>query len=314
MLKLLTIFNKILMQKNILKIFKNCIFRLIPDSIYIIYSRFKSTHTIPNLIFPKLFSEKILWLKLHDRRDWHREYADKITSKKIIKRLVGDEFVVPTIKIFKDIYDFKKNIDKFKTPYIIKLNHDSGGGYIIRNKKELMTDEISSLICERMTKNHYTYTKEFQYKEIKPKIFLEHLLLDKSGKIPNDYKCHVLNNKVEFIYCSIDMETKNYRKIYLPDWSSENMLWAPKGRHQKKFSGSEIPKPQNLDIMISLSEKLSKGFAYIRIDFYEIDGQVYVGEFTQHQGSGNEVILPKYLDKKYGRILNHRISNKSKPY
>ena len=41
-----------------------------------------------------------------------------------------------------------------------------------RNKKELMTDEISSLICERMTKNHYTYTKEFQYKEIKPKFSL----------------------------------------------------------------------------------------------------------------------------------------------
>ena len=92
------------------------------------------------------------------------------------------------------------------------------------------------------------------------------------------------------------------------------MSWAPKGRHQKKFSGSDIPKPQNLDIMISLAEKLSKGFSYIRIDFYEIDGQVYVGEFTQHQGSGNEIIMPKSLDQKYGRILKHRISNKNKSY
>ena len=92
------------------------------------------------------------------------------------------------------------------------------------------------------------------------------------------------------------------------------MLWAPRGKHKEKFSGADIPKPDNLDLMISLSEKLSNGFSYIRIDFYEIDGQVYVGEFTQHQGSGNEVILPKSLDQKYGKVLKNRISDKNKPY
>ena len=57
-------------------------------------------------------------------------------------------------------------------------------------------------------------------------------------------------------------------------------------------------KPDNLDEMLEVARKLSKAFKYVRVDLYEIDGNVKFGEmtFTPMSGCGkwekqNENIL-----------------------
>jgi len=166
-----------------------------------------------------------------------------------------------------------------------------------------------------MKRNHYTWTKEHQYKNIQPTIFVEKLLCDKYGHIPNDYKLHMINNKLALVYCSIDREGMNYRKIYDPSWNNNGIKWAPYGTHDsKRWEGPEIDKPENFSHMIKLARILSQGFCYIRIDFYELDGKVYVGEFTQHDQSGNSLIIPVEYDLKYGSLLTHKVSDRNIPY
>ena len=45
-------------------------------------------------------------------------------------------------------------------------------------------------------------------------------------------------------------------------------------------------------IMKKLAEKLSKGFIHLRVDFYEVDGKVYIGELTLNHGSGLMTFSP----------------------
>ena len=42
-------------------------------------------------------------------------------------------------------------------------------------------------------------------------------------------------------------------------------------------SGQKINKPKNYDQMIEFAELLSKDFPFVRVDFYEVNGNLYFG-------------------------------------
>ncbi len=289
-----------------LKVFLKFLYSyLLPDFLIISIKCFITSRKIPNLIFPKKFNDKILWLKLNFRKDWHFKYADKILAKNIVSQKVGHEYVVPNIKIFDNFQEFVEIIPEINPPYIIKLNHDCGGGYIIKNKSELNSIKLIKSINTRLKKNYFFHTKEYQYKKIKPKVFVETLLQNESGSIPNDYKFHMINGEVSFIYCTVDREGLNYRRIYSPDWKYANFVWAPYNKHlSQKYNGPEIDKPRNYLLMEKIAKKLSTGFPYIRIDFYEVGEKVFVGEFTLHHEGGNSIIKPDKYEFNYGKLLN----------
>ena len=116
---------------------KKTLLKLTPDLFFVLIYKIRHSRTIPNLIYPKTLNEKITWLKLYDRQDWHHFYADKIKVKSIIKEIIGEEYTVPTLKVFKNVEDFCLNINNLIPPYILKTNHDSSGGFIIRKKEDL---------------------------------------------------------------------------------------------------------------------------------------------------------------------------------
>lgn len=57
--------------------------------------------------------------------------------------------------------------------------------------------------------------------------------------------------------------------------------------------------PRNLSEMINLSRILSKSTYHLRVDFYEVNAQVYCGELTFFDGGG----LHPFTPEKYNRIL-----------
>ncbi|MBU4480053.1 hypothetical protein KKG48_01245, partial [Patescibacteria group bacterium] len=48
---------------------------------------------------------------------------------------------------------------------------------------------------------------------------------------------------------------------------------------------------------------LSKGFDYIRVDLYNLEGKIYFGELTFHPGSGFSKFTPEKYDLIYGKKL-----------
>ena len=42
----------------------------------------------------------------------------------------------------------------------------------------------------------------------------------------------------------------------------------------------KFPKPKHLDLMIEYAKKLSSKFTFVRVDLYEVEDTVYLGELT----------------------------------
>lgn len=69
------------------------------------------------------------------------------------------------------------------------------------------------------------------------------------------------------------------------------------------YEKTHVEKPKNLNKMIEFAAKLSEGFAFVRVDFYEIDGHLYFGEMTFTSSSG----MDKFHPEKYDEIIGSYI-------
>ena len=114
----------------------------------------------------------------------------------------------------------------------------------------------------------------------------------------DDYKFMCLNGKVEFIWVDTDRFTDHRRNLYDTEWNllSDKLHW--------KNSDKPVPKPQELDKLIKLSEMLAKDFACVRCDFYILPDQtIKFGELTFTSASGIDVWNPEDANVRLGSKL-----------
>lgn len=259
---------------------------------------------VPNLSKPKTLNEKLQWLKLNERKDFHTIHADKFAVRKFIGDTFGEDLLIPLLYKTTNWRDI--NIENIKrVPCVIKSNHDSGGVKIIRDLKTVNWNALRTKCKYWLSLNYYYVSRQWQYKNIKNRIIMvEQLLLTKKGKIPHDYKLHFLNGVLNFVYVSYDREGVNDRCIFDKNWNRLNFMWIEKENFKQNMNTSIVQKPTSFDRMVEIGSKISKEYKYVRVDFYDVDGKLYFGEITHHHGGGFDMFFPENYDLIYGEKLN----------
>lgn len=260
---------------------------------------------------PRRFTEKIQWLKLNDRKDFYTTCADKFEARKYIKERFGESYLVPLLfqtYNWKDItYD-----NMPECPFALKSNNGSGTVRIIRDKRNENWNKLRRLCRFWLGINHYELSEEWQYKNMRPCIIAEKLLLTREGKLPNDYKLHYFNGHLEFVYCSIDREGTNNRNIYDAEWNPLPFMLIRKSKYRDDLRGPEIPVPPSFAEMKRIGSEVAQNFPYVRVDFYDVDGKLYMGEITLYHGSGFDSFIPDKYDLVYGEKLDIKGQTKCK--
>lgn len=64
-----------------------------------------------------------------------------------------------------------------------------------------------------------------------------------------------------------------------------------------------MPVPKNYDKMVEIAKTLSTGHPHVRVDFYNIDGNIYFGELTFFHGSGMAAFYPEEWEKRIGDLI-----------
>ena len=271
------------------------------DKTYIIKRYRKVFHKDPNLDKPVTMNEYLTWRKLYDRDPLLPRCTNKYLVRAYVKEKIGDQYLVPLLAIAERVD--KINFDTLPNRFVIKINHGSGQNIIVKNKTYENLDEIKVRLHYWIKRNHYYNNREWQYKEIKPMIVVEKLLLDEQGAIPKDYKLHVFGGKVEMIQIDTDRFEAHKRIFYSPTWEELLFNWVPVDAYNRpKYpKAAPQPKPDALDTMINLAEKLAEDFPYVRVDFYYIGGKIYFGELTFTHENGLAKFFPDEYDTYYGQ-------------
>ena len=253
-----------------------------------------------NLNAPSSFCEKIVWKKIYDRNPLIQYTADKYLVRSYIRSILGEErannMLVPLHYVTSNPSTIP--FDELPSSYMIKPNHMSGAFIIVNHDLPDWSKVINK--CNRWLSLPYGLEKnEWAYKNMNKTILIEELLSTKDNEIPDDYKMFMFHGKCKLIQHCLDRTSSGGLKIniYSPEWELQDVTYKKRNRKPK-------PKPGNLDEMISIAEELSKPFDFVRVDFYSVDGQTYIGELTHYPGSGKNIIEPVEFDFELGKYWN----------
>jgi hypothetical protein len=148
-----------------------------------------------------------------------------------------------------------------------------------------------------LRENYFIASREWQYKNIKPRIVVEKLLMDEVGGIPYDYKMHCFNGKLVFTQVDLDRQINHTRNLYDTDWHYIPCKWIYE-------NGKSIQKPLMYNKMRELAEIIAADFIYVRVDFYVLGKSIYFGELTFHSESGLGHFEPEHFDRDFGKLLD----------
>lgn len=274
-------------------VFKVC--RFIPDKVWIQIKYRMFFGRFCNLKNPQTYNEKLQWLKLYDRKPEYTQMVDKIGAKKYVAKLIGEEYIIPTIGVWDRVEDI--DWESLPNQFVLKCTHDSGGLVICRDKSKLNIAAASKKLNKSLKRNYYYMHREWPYKNVKPRIIAETYMEDESGYELKDYKWFCFNGEPKALFIATDRGVEGEETKFDFFDSDFNHLPFTNG-HPNAVRG--IKKPAGFEQMKQLAAQLSKGHPHLRVDFYDINGKIYFGELTFYHWSGMVPFEPEEWDITFG--------------
>ncbi len=261
------------------------------------FAKFKK---LPDLRNPQDLNEKILWLKLFSDTTKWTELADKYKVRNYVESLGLEKYLVKLYGHWINVKDI--NFDVLPNSLIFKVNNGDGKGtnYIVKDLRTENKEELCILFEKWLNrKNIGALSAEPQYKNMIPCIIAEELLPIPSGYSSLvDYKIWCINGEAKYIWTCCDRDEDGGGAdvmTYDLEWNPHPEFSVFTSEYRK---GRLLPKPDNLDEMLELAEKLSNGFPQLRVDLYNIEGKIYFGELTfTSQGGMMDFYTPEFLYK-----------------
>lgn len=250
---------------------------------------------------PNTLNEKINFRMLFQKNDFFTLIADKIAVRDYIELTLGKEHLAPLL----GVYDKPESINLEELPdkFVIKCNHDSGSAIICDNKKTLNRSDIIRHFKKHLKRNPYYTNREWQYKNITPRILIEEKIELFQGRskdnTPEMFRLHCFHGKPHFIEADFtDNFDREYVNIYDTNWKLQPFTL---GYPNTPF---DVFKPSTLDKMLELACKIAVDFDYCRLDLMASEETVFFSEITLTPESGQLKFHPEEWDEILGKLWN----------
>lgn len=283
------------MRRFLLSIVRKLNF-LFPDKLYLQICFYLEMGKKLDLKNPKTMNEKLQWLKLYNRKPEYTTMVDKILVKDYVAKIIGEDYIVPLLGVWDtpDQIDF----DALPSQFVLKTNHSGGntGVVIVKDKSKINREAIKEKLQISLKSDIYARYREWPYKNVERKVFAEAYLGDDLA----DYKFYCYNGYADAVMICVDRQIGD-PKFYFFDKEWNLKRYNKRGKEAP--ADFTLPKPDGVDKMFELASVLSKDIPYARVDFYNINGQIYFGEITFFPASGFDKNRLPESDALFGEMI-----------
>ncbi len=247
-----------------------------------------------NLDNPKTYAEKLQWLKLYDRNPVYSTMVDKYEVRRWVSERIGEEYVIPVLGVWNQFDEI--DFEKLPNQFVLKCTHDSGSYYICKDKSTFDLKKAKKKLSKALRLNYYNRSREFPYKNVKPRIIAEPYLEDENYGELRDYKFFTFGGEPKILYITQGDRTKGETTADFFDMDFNHLDL----KIDHEMGAIPPQKPVNFELMKELAQVLSQGTPQVRVDFYEVNGKVYFGELTFFHCAGYFEFTPEYWGEKWG--------------
>lgn len=265
---------------------------IIPDRIYLHLKFYKRTGKRLNLRNPVTYTDKLQWMKLYDRNPLYTTVVDKYEVKKFVAEKLGEEYVVPLIGVWDNVDDIP--IDELPDQFVLKCTHDSGGLQICKDKSTFDFEAAKKKLRKVLKNDYFWLSREWPYKNVKPRVIAEQYLEDAATGETRDYKFFTFNGEPKVMYIATGRGSgATYADFFDMDFNHLEL-------DMDHVNAPECPsKPVCFEEMKKAAAVLAQGIPQVRVDFYEINGKVYFGEMTFFHCGGFITFTPDSWNKTF---------------
>lgn len=237
------------------------------------------------------FSDRVLRRKLFDRDPRMPALADKVAAKGFVERLLGPEYVIPTIwegqRLTADV------LRGLSPPFVVKANHGSGWNLFVTNG-DYDAKDVARRANGWLRRTYGRSMGEWVYRDIPPRLLIEPFMAE-LGQTPTDYKVFVFGGRAAAVQVDVDRVKDHRRRFYTLGWEPMPVaLGYP-------LPTRDVSRPPSLDAIVAAAETLGRDFDFIRADFYDV-GRPLFGEVTFYPGSGSDRFDPIEWDARFGDL------------
>lgn len=251
-----------------------------------------------NLENPLTYNEKLQWLKLNYRNPLMTKMVDKFSMKEVAKKIIGEKYIIESYGVWNSFDEIE--FENLPRSFVLKTTHDQGGVIIVKDKDKIDKAYINSKLTNHLKTKHYFLSREWPYKNVQPKIMAEAILVNEDVGDLYDYKFYCFHGEPKVMYIAHGRQNDT---CYLDFYDMEfNKLDITRPNYPQSDKSFEMP--ENWELMKELAKKLSIGFPHLRVDFYNINGKIYLGELTFFQGGGLMPFKPHEWDHKLGSWID----------
>ena len=257
-----------------------------------------------NLSKPATMDEKLQWLKIHNRDPRLTQLVDKLAVKQYIAETIGEQYVCPVLKTWDSVGDI--SLDDLPDSFVLKTNHSGGntGVVLCKDKSSFDLEAAKEKLESAMHTDIYRRYREWPYKNVPHRVFAEKYL----GDNLTDYKFYCFNGTADCVLTCVDRQLGDPKFYFFDrDWK----LCRYNKRGKEAPADFTLPRPGNIDELFDLAALLSKGFPFVRMDFFDVDGKIYFGEFTFYPASGYDPNRLPETDLMFGNKIDLGLIRKS---
>jgi len=231
-----------------------------------------------NLEEPKDFNEKLQWLNLYENNDKKIACTDKYAVRDYLKEKGFEKYLPKLLGEYSNANAI--NFDELPNKFVLKCTHGCGFNIICQNKEALNIEQVKEKLNKWMQTDFGKMAGEVHYSKIKPRIICEEFIDALGESVPIDYKIHCFNGVPKFIMACTE-RFENLKFIFY-DLNWNRLEYQAKSWYCDK----KVERPKGLEKMLEIAEEISKDFTFVRVDFYDVNGEVMIGELTFTPNAG----------------------------
>ncbi len=275
--------------------------RWLPRATFLrVYGRAKTGHW-PDLRSPRRFSEHLL----HRMLDPGAELAamvrtgDKYTLRGYVAERLGEGHLPELVDVLEAGESVtRERLARWPATAVMKASHASRWmTFVDRETADPAT--LDRLAQAWLARTYGGVRQEPHYDLMTPRVVVEEDLR-RDGAVPSDVKFFVIHGEPRIVVVDFDRFSGVRRYVADPAWRRIDVGYG--------FPTIDVdpPVPVTLPAMLDVARTLAAGLAFVRVDLYEVDGRVLVGEMTHFPTAGAPRFEPRSFDDELGAVWTDR--------
>ena len=252
---------------------------------------------------PRTWTEKLQLYKMYYRNPLLGTCVDKYEVRHYIEQKGLGDILVKLYGVYSDANEIDFN--SLPNQFVLKTTDGGGGNNVIlvKDKASLQVDSLRKQLNSWLNVKDVNAGREWAYTQInESQIIAEELLVNDTCPEAGveDFKILCFHGEPQYIIVDKDRYVDHKRNFYDLNWNRIDVT-----TDHSQFE-TLYPKPENLKKMLEIASALAKDFPFVRVDLYNVDGNIYFGELTFYPWSGYVEFTPQEFDIHLGSLLDEK--------